>query len=103
MNSIFLTHNQSDKEEYTKLNEAVTKSITSAFIDEKAYSGPTPEELKKIIQQDSILPEKGLGWEKVFKITEEKILPNLARKIKSSPPFFALCFVGIYSQDLKEG
>lgn len=79
MNSIFLTHNQSDKDEYLKITSEVGKAIADAFVDESAYSGPTPEELKKIIQQSSILPEKGLGWKKVLDLTKEKILPNLLR------------------------
>lgn len=79
MNSIFLTHNQNDKSEYTKITEEVGAAIANAFVDETAYSGPTPDELKKIVHQDSILPEKGLGWEKVFNLTKEKILPNLLR------------------------
>lgn len=79
MNSIFLTHNQNDKSEYKKIIEEVSKAITEAFIDEKAYSGPTPQELQKLIHQDSIFPEKGLGWEKVFESVKEKVLPNLLR------------------------
>ena len=79
MNSIFLTHKPSDKSEYVDITKQVGEAIANAFIDEKAYSGPTPEELKKIVQQDSILPEKGLGWDKVFELTKEKILPNLLR------------------------
>lgn len=79
MNSIFLTHNQTDKDQYTKMSQEVAAAIADAFVDETAYSGPTPDELKKIIQQDSILPEKGLGWDKVFQLTKEKVLPNLLR------------------------
>ncbi|MCQ2588839.1 MAG: aspartate aminotransferase family protein [Treponema sp.] len=79
MNSIFLTHNQADKDEYKKITEQTANAIADAFVDEKAYSGPTPDELKKIVHQESILPEKGLGWENVFESIKEKILPNLLR------------------------
>lgn len=75
----FLTHNQADKAEYIKMTNEVSSAISDAFIDEKAYSGPTPDELKKIISQDSILPETGLGWEEVFNLTKQKVLPNLLR------------------------
>ena len=75
----FLTNIQSDKDEYKKIIGEVTSSIADTFADESAYAGPTPEELKKIIHQDSILPEKGIGWEKTLGLTKEKILPNLLR------------------------
>ena len=75
----FLTHNTCDKSEYKKIIKETTDAIADAFADERAYSGPTPDELKAIVQQDSILPETGLGWEKTFALTKEKVLPNLLR------------------------
>ena len=75
----FLTNIQSDKDEYKKIIGEVTSSIADTFADERAYAGPTPEELKKIIHQEYILPEKGIGWEKTLELTKEKILPNLLR------------------------
>lgn len=79
MENIFLTNEIDDKENYKKIISKTMNAITDAFIDEKAYSGPTPQELQKLIHQDSIFPEKGLGWEKVFESVKEKILPNLLR------------------------
>lgn len=79
MNSVFLTHNDSDKKEYKKIMDETTSAIADAFCDQKAYSGPTPQQIKFIINQDSILPEKGMGWNKVFDSVKEKILPNLLR------------------------
>lgn len=79
MENIFLTNNENDKENYKKIISKTMNAITDAFIDEKAYSGPTPQELQKLIHQDSIFPEKGLGWEKVFESVKEKVLPNLLR------------------------
>ena len=75
----FRTHNTCDKSEYKKIIKETTDAIADAFADERAYSGPTPDELKAIVQQDSILPETGLGWEKTFALTKEKVLPNLLR------------------------
>ena len=75
----FLTSNTSDIEVYKKTVSEVTDAITKAFIDDTAYSGPTPQELKAIITQKTILPEKGLGWEEVLTKLKEKILPNLLR------------------------
>ncbi len=79
MNNIFLTNNQNDKETFKKIINQVSDAITQAFADDRAYSGPRPDQLKKIIAQETILPEKGQGWEKVFEVTRQKILPNLLR------------------------
>ena len=79
MDNIFLTQNLSDKNTYEEMISQTVSAITKTFSNEKAYSGPTPQELKEIIHQSSILPEKGLGWEKTFQLTKEKILPNLLR------------------------
>ena len=75
----FLTQNDKDKKQFVDLISKVSTSIAKTFIDDKAYGGPTPDELKRIIHQTTILPEHGLGFEEVFKMTEEKILPNLLR------------------------
>ena len=79
MENIFLTNKESDKELYKKVIGQTSDAILEAFVNEKAYSGPTPDELKAIIHQESILPEKGLGWEKALELTKEKILPNLLK------------------------
>ena len=55
------------------------KAVSEAFCDDKAYSGPTPQELHDIIHQDSILPEQGLGWKAVFDRIKTQVLPNLLR------------------------
>lgn len=75
----FLTSLKSDKDEYKKILSEVTSAICEVFSDDKAYSGPTPEKLKEIIHQSSILPDSGDGWDKVFTKTKEIILPNLLR------------------------
>ena len=75
----FLTQNDKDKKQFVDLISKVSSSIAKTFIDDKAYGGPTPDELKRIIHQTTILPEHGLGFDEVFKMTEEKILPNLLR------------------------
>lgn len=75
----FLTQNDQDKKQFVDLISKISLSIADAFIDDKAYGGPTPDELKKIIHQQSILPQHGLGFDEVFKMTKEKILPNLLR------------------------
>lgn len=79
MNNYFLNSTDSAKEEYKKILSETTNAIINSFNNTKAYSGLTPAELKNEIQQNSILPEQGLGWDKVFSLTKEKILPNLLR------------------------
>ena len=79
MEELFLTCEKKSKKEYKKLIKHTACAIADAFVNESAYSGPTPEELKKIVAQDSIFPEHGLGWDKVFELTKEKVLPNLLR------------------------
>ncbi len=79
MEELFLTCEKNTKKKYKKILKQTAKAISDAFVNESAYSGPTPDELKKIVAQDSILPEHGLGWDKVFALTREKVLPNLLR------------------------
>lgn len=79
MKNLFLTDSDSDKEIYTKIMADTNTAILKAFSNAKAYTGPEPNELKELIHMDSILPEKGLGFDKVLEMTEEKILPNMLR------------------------
>ena len=79
MENFFLTSEENAKEEYKKLITQTASAITDAFVDDKAYSGPTPQELKEIVKEDTILPEKGLGWQETFSKIKEKVLPNLLR------------------------
>lgn len=79
MKNLFLTNDSDSKEEYKKIMNETVEAVAEAFTDSKAYSGPTPQELQQLIHQDSILPQKGLGWQTVLNLTKEKILPNLLR------------------------
>ena len=79
MENLFLTDQKKDKDSYLQMINEVASSIASSFTDDKAYSGPTPQELKELIFEKTILPEKGLGWKEVFEKTKEKVLPNLLR------------------------
>ena len=71
MEELFLSCEKSNKKKYKKIIKQTASAIADAFVNESAYSGPTPEELKKIVAQDSVLPEHGLGFGKVFEITKE--------------------------------
>ena len=45
MESIFLTHNDSDKIEYKKIIEQTTNAIAESFTDEKAYKTQNAQEI----------------------------------------------------------
>ena len=75
----FLTHNSEDKQSYLNMVSQVSSAVVNAITDDKAYSGPTPQQLKELIHKNELLPENGLGFENVLKETEEKILPNLLK------------------------
>ncbi len=79
MENIFLTNEEPSKNEFLKMIGETANAICDAYNSPSAYSGPTPQELKEIVKSDTILPETGLGWEKVLSLTKEKILPNLLR------------------------
>lgn len=79
MKNLFLTNSPDSKKEYEDIMNQTLKAVTEAFCDDKAYSGPTPQELQKLIKQNTLLPEEGLGWQKTLELTKEKILPNLLR------------------------
>ena len=79
MNHYFITSDKDSKKELSSVLNETSKAIEEVFSDDKAYSGPTPYELRKIICQKSILPNKGLGWNSVFKSLKEKVLPNLLK------------------------
>ena len=79
MGNIFLTYEEDSKENFRRIIAETAEAVTDAFTDGRAYAGPTPDELKKIIKVDNILPENGLGWEKVLSLLKQKILPNFLR------------------------
>lgn len=79
MNHYFITSDKDSKKELSSVLNETSKAIEEVFSDDKAYSGPTPYELRKLICQKSILPQKGLGWDAVFKSLKEKVLPNLLK------------------------
>ena len=86
MESVFLTQNQQNKDEYLEIINNVAKAVADTFVDGKAYAGPTPQELQKIIEVDELLPEQGLGFDEVFSRLKAKVLPY----------FFAHSFSKLY-------
>lgn len=79
MKNLFLTNSEETKSEYKEIMNQTVNAVADAFDSSTAYSGPTPQELQALIKNETILPEQGLGWQKVLEMTKEKILPNLLR------------------------
>ena len=79
MKNLFLTNSEETKSEYKEIMNQTVNAVADAFDSSTAYSGPTPQELQELIHSETILPEKGLGWNKVLEMTKEKILPNLLK------------------------
>lgn len=79
MKNLFLTNSEETKSEYKEIMNQTVNAVADAFDSSTAYSGPTPQELQELIHSETILPKKGLGWNKVLEMTKEKILPNLLK------------------------
>ena len=78
-NILFLNSKTPCKFEYKKMMQEMYEQISDAFVNASSYDGATPAELQDIIHRDSLLPEKGLGWENTLALLREKILPNMLR------------------------
>ena len=79
MENIFLTHEEKTKEEYKRIITETAEAVSNAFTDDRAYAGPTPDELKKLIHVDELLPSHGAGWDTVLERLKKQILPNFLR------------------------
>lgn len=77
--SLFLTSSELSKKSFKKLIDKTVKAILAAFDSGVAYDGLTPEELKKACKVRNILPENGIGLDKITKQLSKKILPGFLR------------------------
>ena len=77
--SYFLTNEQEDKTAYAQMITKTMLSVCASYSDKKAYTGPKPQELCKLISSCIILPEHGIGFEKLMQNVEKYILPNFLR------------------------
>lgn len=78
-NPLFLTEAKADKRAYRRLLHKTVDGIAASVSGEQAYAGLSPQELKKAIHVDDILPEKGIGLKNVPKLLSQKILPYFLR------------------------
>lgn len=76
---LFLTETAADKQAYSHLLHKVLDDIVSSVSDGKAYAGLSPQDLKKAVHVENLLPENGIGLEGVSSVLKEKILPYFLR------------------------
>ena len=77
--ALLLTSDETSKGAYRAAIVQVVEAILASLHDNKAYSGMTPEDLRKQIHLDSMLPDKGLGFDAVMQQVADSILPNFLR------------------------
>lgn len=77
-NKIFITNDKSALEEYESIVQKTSKAIVEAYADDRAYTGPVPFDLKKLVDVP-MLPEKGIGFDGALEQTKKLVLPNFVR------------------------
>ena len=76
---LFLTEAAASKQSYSQLLHKIVDDITASISDGKAYAGLSPQDLKKAIHVENILPEEGIGLKNVPELFSSKILPYFLR------------------------
>ena len=89
----FLTHEKQSQREFSVYIKKTEKAIRKAFKKSfgAAYSGLTPQELAIAIKTDTILPEKGMGFDKVLALAQKTVL-NSTRLLLRSMKLACLIF-----------
>lgn len=81
VDNLFLTSHEEDREAYryalTRTVNEILKSMSGE--SDRAYFGPVPQILQKIIREENILPEKGIGFDAMMDRVVQKVLPNFVR------------------------
>lgn len=83
-NPLLLTSDKENLEAFKKEIEQTLNSICKSLTNNKAYEGLSPEELQKNLKNITLLPNEGLGFEKVLEKVNEIILPNFLKTSSSS-------------------
>lgn len=76
---MFLTSSPESKKNYKDIILKTVEIIADSFISDTAFSGVTPDELKKQIFVENILPQDGIGFDNLVNELSKKILPNMLR------------------------
>jgi len=73
---LLLVNNTKSKQYYKDVIEKTSLAIINSFNTSLAYKGLSPQNLKKELNQISILPENGESFDEVLKKVVTKIMPN---------------------------
>ena len=67
------------KDAYIEAIRKTAEAVAASLTDGKAYIGPEPAELGRLIAAHCILPEHGLGFDATLRSVQDTILPNFLR------------------------
>lgn len=76
-NNLLLT--KDSKEEFMQMIVQTAQAIADSICDTKAYAGLSPDELKKTVHVENLLPNEGEGFDNVLSALKKQILPNFLR------------------------
>ena len=76
-NNLLLT--KDSKEEFKQMIIRTAEAIADSLCDTKAYAGLSPEDLKKAVHVENLLPDNGEGFDNVLDALKRQILPNFLR------------------------
>lgn len=76
-NNLLLT--KDSKEEFKQMIIRTVEAIADSLCDTKAYAGLSPEDLKKAVHVENLLPDNGEGFDNVLDALKRQILPNFLR------------------------
>ncbi|MBK5201136.1 MAG: aspartate aminotransferase family protein [Spirochaetaceae bacterium] len=81
---LLLTSDKKNLEIFKREIEQTVNSICESLTNDKAYEGLSPEQLQSNLKGIPLLPNQGLGFEKVLQKVSEIILPNFLRTSSTS-------------------
>lgn len=76
-NNLLLT--KDSKEEFLHMITQTAQAIADSLCDTKAYAGLSPEELKKTVHVENLLPDEGEGFSNVLNALEKQVLPHFLK------------------------
>ncbi len=76
---LLLTCHPQTQTECRRVVQKTLDAILHVFSNSKAYEGLTPQDLKQAIRLETLLPDGGMGFDRVLAQVAERILPNLLR------------------------
>ncbi|MCH3918034.1 MAG: aspartate aminotransferase family protein [Spirochaetia bacterium] len=81
---LLLTNEKKSQEAFKKQLDATADAICATFVDDKAYTGRSPQQLQQQLEAISMLPKHGIGFEAMLDEAKKLILPNCLRPSSTS-------------------